>query len=244
MASSNARTVPAFFGAKDVVPDPDFEIELSGYLREQFSREALIELYARFTLSEGKLDALMRRAIWRAACQRFGHGIYIGSGVGFRHPETFEIGNAVFIGAQSYIQGRHDGLCCIGNHVWIGPQSYFDARALVIEDHVGWGPGAKVLGSTHVGVPVDVPIIQTDLIIRPVRIGRAADIGMGAIVLPGVTIGEGSIVGAGAVVVEDVPPYAVVVGVPARFLRWREGYRPDGVENHAREQPTDIDGLE
>ena len=89
---------------------------------------------------------------------------------------------------------------------------------------MGWGPGAKVLGSTHTGVPIEVPTIQTDLEIKPVRIEAWADIGTGAIILPGVTVGKGSIVGAGAVVVEDVPPFAIVVGVPARLLRWREGY--------------------
>ena len=139
----------------------------------------------------------------------------------FRHPETFEIGNGVFLGEQSMIQGRADGTCRIGDHVWIGPQAYFDARDLIIEDSVGWGPGAKVLGSTHSGVPREVPIMQTDLEIRPVRIGAGADIGVNAIILPGVTIGCGAIVGAGAVVIEDVQPFSIVAGVPARFIRER-----------------------
>jgi acetyltransferase-like isoleucine patch superfamily enzyme len=73
-------------------------------------------------------------------------------------------------------------------------------------------------------VPTDVPIIQTDLNIRPVRIGAWADIGVNAVVLPGVTVGKGAIVGAGAVVVKDVPAFAVVAGVPAKLLRWREGH--------------------
>jgi acetyltransferase-like isoleucine patch superfamily enzyme len=46
-------------------------------------------------------------------------------------------------------------------------------------------------------------------------------IGHGAIVLSGVTIGRGSIVGAGAVVVDSVPRYAIVVGVPAEVVGWR-----------------------
>jgi acetyltransferase-like isoleucine patch superfamily enzyme len=156
--------------------------------------------------------------------------VTIGSGVGFRHLETFEVGDAVFIGAYAYLQGRFDGKFVIGDMVWLGPQSFLDARDLVIEERVGWGPGAKVLGSQHTGLPLDVPVIQTDLEVKPVRVQAWADIGTGAILLPGVTVGKGSIVGAGAVVIEDVDPYAVIGGVPARFLRWREGYHPPGAE--------------
>jgi acetyltransferase-like isoleucine patch superfamily enzyme len=144
--------------------------------------------------------------------------------------ETFEFGNGVFVGAGAYLQGRFDGKCKIGNCVWIGPQSYFDARDLVIEDFVGWGPGAKILGSEHTGVPANVPIVQTDLEIKSVRIRAWADIGTNATILPGVTVGKGSIVGAGAVVTEDVPPFAVVAGVPARFLRWRNRKELSGTD--------------
>jgi len=50
-------------------------------------------------------------------------------------------------------------------------------------------------------------------------IGDDVWIGAGSIILPGVTIGEGAVVGAGAVVTKDVPPYTVVVGVPARPIK-------------------------
>jgi acetyltransferase-like isoleucine patch superfamily enzyme len=139
-----------------------------------------------------------------------------------KHPETMELGDAVFIGAQTMIQGRYDGTCHIGNHVWIGPHAYFDARNLILEDYVGWGPGAKVLGSSHTGQPIDVPIIATELSIKPVVIGYGADIGTNATILPGVHVGAHSIVGAGAVVTADVPEYAVVAGVPARVIRHRK----------------------
>jgi acetyltransferase-like isoleucine patch superfamily enzyme len=46
-------------------------------------------------------------------------------------------------------------------------------------------------------------------------------IGHGAIILSPARIGRGSIVAAGAVVTQDVPPYAIVGGNPARFLKWR-----------------------
>jgi acetyltransferase-like isoleucine patch superfamily enzyme len=142
----------------------------------------------------------------------------------WRTKETALIGDGVYVGEQVFIQGRFDGRCVLGNHVWIGPQSYLDARDLVIEEYVGWGPGARVLGSQHTGVPADRPVVQTDLRIEPVRVCAWADIGVNAVLLPGVTVGRGAIVGAGAVVTEDVPPFAIVAGVPARFLRWRDGH--------------------
>jgi acetyltransferase-like isoleucine patch superfamily enzyme len=59
------------------------------------------------------------------------------------------------------------------------------------------------------------------LVIKPVFVGLGADIGMNASILPGVRIGANSIVGAGAVVTQDVPEFAIVAGVPAKFLRSR-----------------------
>jgi acetyltransferase-like isoleucine patch superfamily enzyme len=52
----------------------------------------------------------------------------------------------------------------------------------------------------------------------PVVIGDRVWISYRSIVLPGVTIGEGAVVSAGAVVRKDVPPFAVVAGVPARII--------------------------
>jgi len=54
---------------------------------------------------------------------------------------------------------------------------------------------------------------------RPIQIGDNVWIGFDVCILPGVTIGEGSIVGARSVVTEDVPPYCVVAGNPARLVR-------------------------
>jgi acetyltransferase-like isoleucine patch superfamily enzyme len=221
MMESLARQVTATFGLREVRPDPAWEAELSAFLKKSNSAPELLDLFAQFRSGENAFDLLMRRALVRAICRRAGNGLQVGCNVVLKHPETMEFGDSVFIGAQAMIQGRFDGTCRIGSHVWIGPQAYFDARHLILEDYVGWGPGARVLGSTHTGIPVTEPVITTDLEIKPVTVGFGADIGMNASILPGVHIGAHSIVGAGAVVTRDVPDYAIVAGVPARVIRDR-----------------------
>lgn len=62
-------------------------------------------------------------------------------------------------------------------------------------------------------------LTAADVRARPICIGDNVWIGFDSCVLPGVTIREGSIVGARSVVVEDVPPFTIVAGNPARIIR-------------------------
>ena len=210
-------------GLAVVAPDPPDEIERAAELRKTVEPAELLERFAVAGYLEGLEGQRRRRILLRALCKKLGNGVKVGMGVLVLHPQTFEIGDAVFIGNQTFLQGRHDGRCVIGAHTWIGPQSYFDCRDMEFGEYVGWGPGAKVLGSEHTGLPLDVPIIQTDLVIKPVRVGDGADIGVNAVLLPGVTVGKGAIIGAGAVVTGDttVPDNAIYAGVPAKLLRYR-----------------------
>jgi acetyltransferase-like isoleucine patch superfamily enzyme len=216
-----ARTVPATFGRRPIAPDPAHEKQLASQWRESFSVEERLGIYDRFRFGQTKFDSQMRRIALGALVAKMGDDVAVGAGVGFLHADRFEIGDGVFLGAGAFLQGRHDGHCVFGKRVWIGPGAYLDARDLELGDFVGWGPGAKVLGSEHTAEPDSLPIIQTDLVIAPVRVHQHADIGTNAVILPGITVGEGAIVGAGAVVTEDVAAFAVVAGVPARELRRR-----------------------
>lgn len=215
------REVAATFGLRETRPDPSWEHDFAAWLKSEYTRDELLGTFGQFRSGENVFDNLMRRVIMRALCRSIGNDLQVAPQVVFKHPETMEFGDSVFIGSQTMIQGRFDGTCRIGNHVWIGPQAYFDARNLVLEDYVGWGPGAKALGSAHTGKPRNIPIIATALEIRPVRVGYGADIGMNSSIMPGVQIGAQSIIGAGSVVTHDVPDYAIVAGVPAKILRFR-----------------------
>ncbi|MFC6668991.1 acyltransferase [Marinobacterium aestuariivivens] len=218
------RVVKAVHGLNKSGNDFEFISGLVEHLKSLYNPAGLVELYTRFKEGEGEFDKLLRSILWRCLVKECGSQLSIDSGAAFKHPETFRIGDHLFVGRNANIQGRFDGRCDIGNHVWIGPGSFLDARDLIIEDHVGWGPGAKVLGSSHCGIPIDRPIIETDLVIKTVKICEWADIGTDAVLLPGVTIGKGAIIGAGSVVTEDVAAFSIVAGTPARFIRWRDGY--------------------
>lgn len=56
---------------------------------------------------------------------------------------------------------------------------------------------------------------------KRVKVGNDVWIGVRTMVMGGVAIGDGAVIGAGSIVTKDIPPYAVVVGVPARVIRYR-----------------------
>ena len=158
---------------------------------------------------------------------RLGTHVTLEPGVLIFHPERVEIADEVYVGHHTILKAYHHNRLIIGARSWIGQQCFLhSAGGITIGTRVGIGPGVKILTSAHRGQPVEADIMDTDLEFAPVHIGAGADIGTGAVILPGVTIGLRVQIGAGAVVADSVPDYAVAAGVPARVLRDRREAAP------------------
>jgi UDP-2-acetamido-3-amino-2,3-dideoxy-glucuronate N-acetyltransferase len=122
--------------------------------------------------------------------------------------ERSSIGQGSVIGRGSVV----DNDVRVGAHVRVQTNVYLTAFT-VIEDDVFVGPGALTTNdNTMARHGPDEPI-------RGALLCRGCRVGGGAVLTPGVEIGEEAFVAAGSVVTRDVPPRAVVMGVPARVVR-------------------------
>lgn len=105
----------------------------------------------------------------------------------------------------------------VGSNVFVNQGCRFnDVGGIELGDDVMLGPGVSLITSGH---PLDPAERRGGVTSAPIRIGRNAWIGAGALILQGVTVGEDAIVAAGAVVTRDVPARTVVAGVPAAVIK-------------------------
>ncbi|MET4290666.1 acetyltransferase-like isoleucine patch superfamily enzyme [Bradyrhizobium sp. LB8.2] len=146
--------------------------------------------------------------------------VQLGRDVRIFHPELVnlygctighesKIGTFVEVQAGATIGAR----CKISSHSFI-------CEGVTIEDEVFVGHGVMFTNDKYPKATTadGRPQQALDWTLQRTHVNRGASIGSNATIMCGVTIGEGACVGAGAVVTRDVPPGAVVAGVPARVL--------------------------
>jgi acetyltransferase-like isoleucine patch superfamily enzyme len=156
-------------------------------------------------LEEGaELQGLARRGL------RLGDGVTVGRMASIRPSSYYgvDLGEGLSVGDGS----------AIGAGSWIGASGFVEIGRDVL-----LGPQVMILPENHVFADSERPIKQQGVERAGVCIEDDCWIGAGAAILAGVRIGRGAIVAAGAVVRHDVPPGAIVGGVPARVLKLRPG---------------------
>lgn len=130
-----------------------------------------------------------------------------------------EIGDESKIGAFVEIQknARVGRRCKISSHTFI-------CEGVIIEDNVFIGHGVTFTNDIYPRATTNDGDLQTeaDWKVEPTVVRKGASIGSGATLLCNISVGENAIVGAGSVVTKDVPPNAIVVGNPAKVLRYIE----------------------
>ncbi len=128
-----------------------------------------------------------------------------------------EIGDESKIGAFVEIQKNASvgKRCKISSHTFI-------CEGVTIEDNVFVGHGVMFINDSYPRATAADGNLQTeaDWKVERTVVKKGASIGSGATILSNVSIGENAIVGAGSVVTKDVPPGSIVVGNPAKVLRY------------------------
>ena len=164
----------------------------------------------------------------------------------FQHPnaivETTKVGDRTRVWAFAHIlPGAVIGSDCnicdnvfIENDVMVGDRVTLKCGVQLwdgirLEDDVFVGPNA-----TFTNDPMPRSKQHSAQYPRTV-VRQGASIGANATILPGVTIGRKALVGAGAVVTHAVPPFAVVVGNPARIIRYTESFSPEPAQAQGQE---------
>lgn len=149
--------------------------------------------------------------------------------VSLKSSSSFYVGEKSIIEARIVFE-REGAIVRIGDRSFIGGSSIYCATKIEIGNDVLISFGVSIADhdshstifdhrKNDVLLWYDGKKDWTNVRSRPVVIGDRVWIGMHSIILEGVTIGEGSVIGAGSVVTNDVAPYTIVAGNPARKIR-------------------------
>lgn len=198
-----------------------------------------------------KVGPMFLRGLWWRLWLKSAKGlILIGRHVAIRNPQYISVGPEFVAEDFCEIQGLSQQGVTLGKHVTIGrfamirPSGYYGRNigvGLQVGDYSNIGPycflgcgGGIEIGNNVMMSPrsslhsenhnfdrLDLPMRDQGVTPASIVVEDDCWIASGSVILSGVRIGQGSIVAAGAVVTHDVPPYALVAGVPAKVVSRR-----------------------
>jgi acetyltransferase-like isoleucine patch superfamily enzyme len=125
----------------------------------------------------------------------------------------------------------HGGQIQISSKVYLGPYVCIAGPGnIVIGEHCMIASHSGIYGNNHIFSDVDRPISVQGTTNRGIVLEDDCWLGTGVKVLDGVRIGRGSVIGAGAVVTQDIPPFSIAVGVPAKVIGQRAQVAEESVQ--------------
>ena len=193
----------------------------------------------------GALGLLLRSKLYPMLLGRAGRNVTFGTNVVLRHPHKIRIGDDVVVddGCCLDAKGAANHGIDIGVGVFIGRGTILSCKNgdIVIDDHANIGfnceifSGGRVrlgrhtlvaaytylVGGDHTRDRTDVPVLYQTRTASGIEVDDNVWLGAHVVVADGVTIGRDAIIGTGAVVRDDIPPFAIAAGVPARIIRDR-----------------------
>jgi acetyltransferase-like isoleucine patch superfamily enzyme len=168
------------------------------------------------------IQLLARRFRLRLKGLRFGRGLTLEGNIEVTAPRSVQLGCYVRLGKDVYLGAWPEGELVVGDNTYIGRWTILLAhQSVIIVNDCLIAPGCHITDVNH-GIAPGELIRKQPLISKPIRIGNDVWVGAGSSILPGVTIANGAVIGARSVVTHDVPANAIVVGIPAKIIRYRE----------------------
>lgn len=162
-----------------------------------------------------------RLTVELARREAFARGRLNGDVLGMLLDGRLELGAQVFLEPGVWLTAGDHGRIRIGGGTFLNQGVMVASEGLVdIGEHCMAANGCLITDGSHRFEDPDVPVPWQGFTTKgPTRIGDNVWLGANVVVTSGVTIGRRSVIGANSVVTDDVPPYSIAAGTPARVLR-------------------------
>lgn len=163
----------------------------------------------------------VRLAVELARREAFARGRLNGDVLGMLRDGRLELGPQVFLEPGVWITAGDHGRIRVGGGTFLNQGVMIAAEGLVeIGEHCMMANGCLITDGSHRFEDPQTPVPWQGFTTKgPTRIGDNVWLGANVVVTSGVTIGRRSVVGANSVVTEDVPPFSIAAGAPAKVIR-------------------------
>jgi acetyltransferase-like isoleucine patch superfamily enzyme len=218
--------------------DPTYRLD------HEFATRAMLEVaWARFV-------SILRAWRWYFSLRESGGLLFVGKHVTIRHPQYLSVGRGVTLHDYVTIDALSREGVIFGNNVSVGAFTLIEATGILrqlgkgfsignnsnlgdycfvgaaggvrIGENVIIGQRISFHSENHIFERTDLPIKAQGTTQQGIIVEDDCWLGAGVIILDGVTVHSGAVVAAGSVIAQDVPPYAIVGGVPAKMIRSRQ----------------------